>query len=365
MEMITESFRALSTSPASSIGSDERILVTGSNGFIGMRVVEALLGYGFQNLRCFVRPSSKLKGLHEVLSRNSANHKVQIFSGDLLSRADCEKAVAEISVIVHLAAGFDKSFAAAFMQSALATRNLIEAFLTSGHPRRLVNVSSFAVYSTLHLKRGEVLDETCPLEEAPQERYDAYAFGKLKQEEIVRTYGRTHNLPYVIVRPGAVFGPGKRELSGRVGIDTFGFFVHLGGSNELPLTYVDNCADAIALASIKPGIDGVTLNVVDDERLTSHEFLSAVRKVNKFFSLGVPYPLIRLGCHVWETYARRSRGQLPPAFNRHRCAAEWKGHRFSNRKLHDLLGWTPKVAMQEAMKRFLAQYDYSAKVQDP
>ena len=34
------------------------ILVTGSNGFIGSKVVEKLLEYGFANLRCFVRPSS-------------------------------------------------------------------------------------------------------------------------------------------------------------------------------------------------------------------------------------------------------------------------------------------------------------------
>src|SRR5437773_2140183 len=36
------------------------ILVTGSNGFIGSKVVEKLLDCGFANLRCFVRPSMKL-----------------------------------------------------------------------------------------------------------------------------------------------------------------------------------------------------------------------------------------------------------------------------------------------------------------
>ena len=128
------------------------------------------------------------------------------------------------------------------MNSALATRNLLDAFLDSGRPRRFVNVSSFAVYSNLKLKRGSLLDESCPLEDAPQERHDAYGFGKLKQEELVREYGANRGLPFVILRPGAVFGPGKPDLSGRVGINTFGFFIHLGGSNLLPLTYVDNCA---------------------------------------------------------------------------------------------------------------------------
>ncbi len=111
------------------------------------------------------------------------------------------------------------------MNSALATRNLMDGFLQCGQPKRFVNVSSFAVYSNWKMKRGALLDESCPLEDAPQERYDAYGFGKRKQEELVKEYGKLYNLPYVILRPGTVFGPGKRALSGRVGIDTFGFFI--------------------------------------------------------------------------------------------------------------------------------------------
>jgi nucleoside-diphosphate-sugar epimerase len=133
--------------------------------------------------------------------------------------------------------------------------------LQHGTPKRFVNVSSLAVYSTLGLKRGALLDETCPLEDSPQERGDAYCFGKLKQDELVVEYGRKKNLPYVIVRPGSVFGPGKLAFSGRVGIDTFGFFVHLGGSNRLPLTFVENCGGSDRAGWLKSGIDGEIFNV--------------------------------------------------------------------------------------------------------
>jgi nucleoside-diphosphate-sugar epimerase len=334
----------------------DRILVTGSNGFIGVKVVETLLDYGFFNLRCFVRPSSKLEKLKKALGRYEGAKGVEIVSGDLLSREDCQNAAQDVSVIIHLAAGFDKSFAGAFMNSVLTTRNLIEAFLELGRPKRFVNVSSFAVYSNLKMERGTLLDENSPLEDAPQERYDAYGFGKLKQEEIVRKYRESHQLPYVILRPGAVFGPGKPELSGRVGINTFGFFIHLGGSNELPLTFVDNCAEAIVLAALKPGVDGEIFNVVDDEKMTSREFLSARKSVKNFFSISVPYALANLGCRLWESYSKRSQGQLPAVFNRRRCTAEWKGNRYSNEKLHARLGWKPKVKMADAMKLFLAQY---------
>jgi len=305
------------------IPASDRVLVTGSNGFIGAKVVEILLEYGFANVRCFVRPSSKLDRLKKILAQYPAGKTAEIVAGDLLSREDCRRAAEGVSVIYHLAAGMEKSFAGAFMNSALTTRNLMDAFRERGRVARFVNVSSFAVYSNLKMERGGLLDESCPLEDAPQERFDAYCFGKLKQEELVRQYGAVHQLPQVILRPGAVFGPGKKALSGRVGIDTFGFFIHLGGANQLPLTYVDNCAEAIVLAGLKPGVDGEVFNVVDDELPTSAEFLRAYKqKVKPFFSVRVPYFMAHGLCCLWEDFSKRRQGQLPPVFNRRRAAAE-------------------------------------------
>ncbi len=337
--------------------ADDLILVTGSNGFIGAKVVEMLLEYGFSNLRCFVRPSSQLDRLEKTICQFDAGMNVKLFAGDLLSRQDCAKAAGGVSIIFHLAAGFDKSFAGAFMNSALATRNLIDAFLEVGKPKRFVNVSSFAVYSNLSLKRGALLDETCPLEDAPQERFDAYGFGKLRQEELVKEYGDKCQLPYVIVRPGYVFGPGKRELNGRVGINTFGFFIQVNGSNILPLSFVDNCAEAIVLAGLKPGVEGEIFNVVDDELLSGRRFLKAYKNKVSGFSARIPYNLAYLLCLLWEKHSRWSKNQLPPAFNRRRCSAEWKGNCYSNQKLRERLGWKPRVPIKQAMDAFLSQFE--------
>jgi len=338
--------------------ASDRILVTGSNGFIGVRVVKTLLEYGFSNLRCFIRPSSRLDRLEKALSRFDAGKNVELVTGDLLSHDDCRKAAKGVSIIYHLAAGMEKSFAGAFMNSALASHNLIDAFRRYGQPKRFVNVSSFAVYSTLSLKRGDVLDESCPLEDSPQERFDAYGFGKLKQEELVKEYGRKYELPYVIVRPGYVFGPGKRELSGRIGIGTFGFFIQVNGSHSLPLTFVDNCAEAIALAGLKANVDGEIFNVVDDELLTGRQFLDAYKKkVKSFRSIRIPYFAGYGLCSLWEKYSKWSKNQLPPVFNGRRCAAEWKGNRYSNQKLKDQLDWKPRVSMEKAMEAFLAQFE--------
>ena len=338
------------------VQSSDRLLVTGSNGFIGTKVVERLLEYGFSNLRCFVRPSGKLENLKKILSQRSNAKTVELVSGDLLSREDCRKATQDVSVIIHLAAGMEKSFAGAFMNSALATRNLLDAFLEVGKPKRFVNVSSFAVYSNLSLKHNSLLDETCPLETASQERFDAYGFGKLKQEEIVRKYAKHYRLPCVTLRPGYVFGAGKQELNGRVGIKIFGPFIQVNGSNLLPLTYVDNCAEAIVLAGLTPGIDGEVFNIVDDDLLTARQFLKTYKVARRFRSVSVPYWVAYGACCAWEKYSKWSKGQLPPAFNRRRCVANWKSQRYSNEKLKTQLGWKPRVPMKQAMEIFLAQF---------
>ena len=347
------------------VSRDERILVTGSNGFIGAKVVEMLFQYGFSNICCFARPSSRLERLKESLSRFSAGKDVKLVTGDLLCRDDCARAAEGISIIYHLAAGMEKSFAGAFMNSALATRNLMDGFLKRGQPKRFVNVSSFAVYSNLGLKRGALLDENCPLEDAPEERFDAYGFSKLKQEEFVKEYGKKYGLPYVILRPGYVFGPGKTELNRRVGVGTFGFFIQVNGSNLLPLTFVDNCAEAIVLAGLKANVDGEVFNVVDDDLMTSRQFLRGYkRKVKCFPSIRLPYSAGYTMSLLWERYSKWSRNQLPPAFNRRRCSAEWKGNRYSNQKLKDRLGWKPRVSMEQAMKAFLSQFESNGKARD-
>jgi nucleoside-diphosphate-sugar epimerase len=304
-------------------------------------------------VRCFARPSSDVAGL-EALAR--IGDGVEIVRGNLLSPGDCDEAVRDAAVVYHLAAGTgEKSFPEAFRHSVVATRNLLDATLTHGALRRFVSVSSFAVYTNQGKPRRRPLDEAGAVEESPERRGEAYCYAKAKQDELVARYGAKHGIPYVLVRPGVVYGPGATGISGRIGSGALGVFLHLGGSNVIPLTYVDNCAEAIVLAGLRPGIDGEVLNVVDDDLPTSRQFLRLYKRhVRRFPSIPVPRAASYLLCLLWEKYSAWSEEQLPPAFNRSAWHAYWKGSRYTNAKAKRLLGWTPRVRTAEGLHRYFA-----------
>ncbi len=336
------------------ITPDDRILVTGAAGFIGSRVITSLEDHGFRNLVCFVRPSSDLAELEKIVRLRPAGSRIEVFKGNLTSREDCEAVSKDVAVILHLAAGTGgKSFPDAVMNSVVTTRNLLDATLNQGRLRRFVLVSSFTVYTNRQKPRGRLLDESCPVEEHPEQRGDAYCFAKVKQEQLVAEYGKNFGIPYVIVRPGAVYGKSKGEMTGRVGLGTFGVFLHLGGSNTVPFTYVDNCAQAIVLAGLVEGVEGEAFNVVDDDLPSSRQFLRQYKKnVRHFRSVYVPHLVSRALCHLWEKYSRWSKGQLPPVFNRRRWHVEWKRTNYSNAKLKAKLGWRPSIPTEEGLRRY-------------
>ncbi len=345
------------------IGSDDVILITGANGFIGTELVEILLEREFRNLRCLVRSTvGKAETLREMAGR-FRDARLELVQGDLKSLGDAVAVTRGARLVFHLAASSEKSYPGCFANTVVSTRNLLEGVRRAGCVKRFVNISSLSVYSNRNLARHALLDETCPLEPEPVRREEAYVYAKLKQDELVLDFAKTEGLPYVLLRPGAVYGPGKSEITGRVGIGTFGLFLHISGGNVIPFTHVRNCADAIALAGIVPGLDGEVFNIVDDDLPTGRQFMSGYRKhVERRRYLSVPYWAFYAFCALWERYSEWSEGQLPPSFNRYRCAAYWKGNRYSNRKLKERVGWQPSRTTSVGMR---AYFDYLRAVRTP
>ncbi len=328
-----------------------KILVTGAGGFLGKRIVERLLEHGQTDIRCMLRDTSKGAALQTIAARYPAA-QVELFAANLKNPAQITASLAGVQTVIHAAAALKGSPAEMFLDSVVASRNFLDAVaaLPTAQRPRIVLVSSFGVYSVAPLGRNAMVDESTPLETRPAER-DVYSYTKLRQEQMFWEYQQRLNLDLVVLRPGVIYGPGSGHFSNRVGLSLFGRFVHLGGKNLIPLTYVDNCAEAIVVAALSPQSSGQVYNVVDDDIITSGQYLSQYqRDVKPMKTVPVPYFLLMWGSGIVERYNLRSKGQLPAIFTPYKAATMWGGNRFSNARLK-ALGWRPVITTREGLQR--------------
>jgi nucleoside-diphosphate-sugar epimerase len=325
-------------------------LVTGGTGFLGTSLVARLLARGKTDLRCLVRQGSDVSALDAVIAKHP-KAKVERFVGSIGSVDGAARVVEGCDTIYHLAAAMGGAPADLFLNTVVTTKNLYEGILKTT-PRekrpRVILVSSFGVYGVADLPRGTVVDEFTPLEAHP-ERRDPYSQAKLRQEKLAWDYQAREGIPVTVARPGVIYGPRGGAFSARVGLGLFGIFLHLGGRNTLPLTYVDNCAEAIALLGDKRESAGQVYNVVDDDLVGADEYLRRYKKnVRSLRSVTLPYPITVLMSHAVQRYSRASKGQLPAVFTPYKTATTWKGNRFSNAKLK-AAGWRPIVTTKEGL----------------
>jgi nucleoside-diphosphate-sugar epimerase len=331
-----------------------KLLVTGAAGFLGTALVERLLARGEKDIRCLLRSGSPRTRL-EDLARRFPDAKVELFTGSLSSKENAARTLEGVGVVYHLAASLLGAAADIFLNTVVASKNLLEAIASAGRPIKVVLVSSFGVYGVADLPRGHLVDESTPLEGHP-ERRDLYSQAKLRQEKLFREYQARAGFPLVVLRPGVIYGPRGSRISARVGLDLMGMFLHLGGDNLLPLTYVDNCADAIALAGQRPEADGQTYNVVDDDLPTCRGYLARYRReVKPLRVVPIPYPAMQAISLAVKRYHSFSKGQLPAIFTPYKTATSWKGNGFTNDKLKRL-GWTPLVSTDEGVRRAFEEF---------
>ncbi len=328
------------------------ILVTGSNGFLGCAVVDRLLTRGARGLRLLVREGSDRARLDAVLARHPGG-AAEVVIGTLDSQAGAAALLHGVDQILHLAASMRGKPADMFTATVVSSRHLLDAIVAREEKPRVLLVSSFGVYGVGDLPPDEVVDEATPLEQHPALR-DPYSHAKLEQEKLFASYHRRHGVPLAVLRPGVIYGPGGAALSPRVGLRLAGVFLFLGGENPLPLTYVDNCAEAICVAAERARFDGDAYNVVDDELVTCAEYLGRYRReVERLRYVGLPYSVTVALSGAVALSSRLSRGKVPALLSPYRARATWKRHRFSNEKLRGL-GFAPIVSTEEGLSRTFA-----------
>jgi nucleoside-diphosphate-sugar epimerase len=295
-----------------------KVLITGAGGFLGRAVIERVLAHGYTDVRCLHRREPSASFRDSLASRYPAA-AIEHVTGNLLSKSDAVRAAGGADLVLHLAAAMRGAPADIFMNTVVGSERLLSA-LVENPAARIVLVSSFGVYGAGALPKGAVVNEQTPLESRPALR-DAYSYAKLRQEQLFRDYQERHGLRLTVLRPGVIYGPGGGQFSARVGVSMFGVFLHFGGSNVLPLSYVDNCAEAIAVAAAREESVGEVYNVHDDELITSRQYLSRYkREVKPLRSLFVPYSAVMLISAAVERYHKYSHGQLPAAFTRYGSA---------------------------------------------
>jgi nucleoside-diphosphate-sugar epimerase len=332
-----------------------RILVTGAGGFLGRRLVRSLLRQGQDDLRLHYRSQTD-PGLEE-LARQYPHATLQTVSGNLLRPAEMRDLVQDVDLIIHGAAAKRGAAADIYLNTVVGTRNLLDAAVAAGC-RRIVLVSSFAVFRSSALPTGAVLDESCPVEPDGVQK-GAYGFAKVQQELLFLDYQRRHGFEAVVLRPGVIYGPGDGAFSSRVGLMIGPVFVSLGGRCLLPLTYVDNCADAIVVAAVAAPA-GAVFSVVDNDLPSCREYLSLYeRHVARLRKVIVPHWLFRWGARAMTAYNRRSRGQLPALFTGDIVNSMYRRFLYSNAALARI-GWKQGVSTESGLQQTFASLRQTA-----
>ena len=325
-----------------------KLCVTGATGFLGRYVVAAALSRG-HSVRALVHRRADRAKLGWPADANIEEVKV-----DLRSKAGLADAVRGCDAVLHLAATKSGDIYAQLGGTVVATENLLWA-MQQADVRHLVAISSFAVYDYLHKRSFSTLDETSLLDEAMVDR-DEYAQTKLIQEKLVVDTATKNDWTWTVLRPGMIYGRGAL-FNARVGMGGEGrTWVRTGAWAQIPLTYVENCAEAIVLAAERPEANGQVLNLVDDKPPTQRRYAKLLR------SRTIPRPrLVPLSWTVlrtvaragwlWNKYVLGGQAKVPGLLVPARLHARCKPLRYRNDKAKRVLGWQPRYTLEQAVDR--------------
>ncbi|MBW4628509.1 MAG: NAD(P)-dependent oxidoreductase [Brasilonema octagenarum HA4186-MV1] len=325
-----------------------KLLITGASGFLGQYVVAQALRQGHK-VRAVVRPSSDEKRL---AWHNHPN--VELIRIDLRSPNGIVDALQSVDAVIHLAAAKEGDFYTRFAGTVIATENLLNAML-SANVLRLVDISTFSVYDYLRTTSGTTITEDTLVECDPLER-DEYAQTKILQEELVREFEQEHKAQVTIVRPGLVYGRDNLWSTLLGGKLSGNLWLRIGAYATMPLTYVENCADAIVSAVEREEAIGQTLNIIDDDLPTQRAYVKelAKRKYSLPRMIRINWTLMRAIAWLFWIYNKKvlnGQAKLPGIFNPIILDARFKLFSYSNARAKKVLNWNPRYSLNTALDR--------------
>ncbi len=326
------------------------VVVTGATGFLGSHTARALAraGHGVIALGRSVERGRALEA-----------DGVRFVAADLTDAQAMNQAVAGADVVIHSGAlssawGTRAAFHAANVEG---TEHVIEACLNHG-VARLVYISSPSVLSQHTEQLG--LDRDAPF---PPEFVSLYSQSKAEAERRVRAAGE-RGLPFVILRPKAIYGPGDTALFPRI--------MQALGSKRLPIfgdgrtitqiTHVEDVVQSILQAMDAEAALGQTYLVTGDEEVDLWDIIALVAE-----EMGFPPPRKRLSVRKAMFIARVMEWAwrwlpLPgePLLTRYKVSIFSYSQTYDIAATRSELGYAPKRTWQEGIRSFIAHVKANA-----
>lgn len=322
-----------------------RILVTGGTGFLGRHVVWRLSDAG-HDVVFTGRDVMKAEEVTRQASRTVAFAAVS--HGSIAARSTLTAAAAGANAVVHCAAlsspwGRRHDFRSANVGS---TQEVLSAVEANKVPR-LVHISTPSVYFQFRDRIGVREDQPLP----PPVNH--YAATKGEAELLVHAA----RVPAVILRPRGIFGAWDQTLLPRLmrllRRKHFPLFNH--GDALIELTYVDNVVDAVEQALSLSNSTCEVFNVSNGQPRRAAELFAGLAH-----AFGLPWrprhlPLtVGLGlAGACELVGHFARGWEPPV-TRYSIGTVGFSQTLDLRRARDRLGYTPRIDLDEGIRRTAA-----------
>ncbi len=307
--------------------SGARVLITGGAGFIGSHITERLLEMG-ANVVVYDKFDKYYEGKEANLTRASASSAFKLVRGDILDSSTLDSALAGVDVVIHEAGQAGVGYS---VQDPLNTNNvnvvgtLNVLWLSKTHSvKRVVNVSSSSIFGKpLYLP----IDEDHPKNPA-----SPYGVSKLAAEQYARVFHDVYGTDAVSLRYFSVYGPrGRPDQVIRRFMQNVSEgkppVINGDGAHTRDFTHVSDVVSATISAASTDDIGGEAFNIGFGERT------SILGVANKVIDLmGRP--------EIHPVHAAESKGDFPDT-------------QADNRKARTVLGWTPKVSLDEGLDEYV------------